>query len=94
MTESGSDTVPYLPRGVQLHHCNVREGWFLLAPERAIKLDPIGVAILNEIDGARSLGSVSSRLAEAFGAPEGQVATDTQRFVGDLISRRMVEVRT
>ncbi len=93
MTALGSDTVPYLPRGVRLHHCDVRQGWFLLAPERAVKLDPIGVAILNEIDGTRALGIVVTNLSEAFGAPEDQVSKDTHRFVTDLVGRRMMEVR-
>ena len=46
--------IPALPRGVRLHHDQVRETWVLLAPERAITLDAIGHAILNEVDGIRS----------------------------------------
>ena len=29
-----ADAVPFLPRGVRVKRCEIRKGWFLLAPER------------------------------------------------------------
>ena len=81
-----------LPRGVRLHHCKVRDGWFLLAPERAVKMDQIGVAILNCVDGARSLATISAKLAADFGAPEDRVSGDVAKFLGDLRGRGMVDL--
>jgi hypothetical protein len=46
------DAVPFLPRGVRLHDDRVRGMKMLLAPERALRLDATGAAILGEIDGA------------------------------------------
>lgn len=84
--------VPVLPRGVRLHHCKVRDGWFLLAPERAVKLDAIGVAILGCVDGARDLGAITAKLAADFSAPADKVGPDVARFLDDLIGRRMVDL--
>ena len=87
------DKTPVLPRGVRLHHCRVREGWFLLAPERALKMDAIGVAILNATDGSRTFGAIVDKLAGDFGAPRDRVATDAGKFLTDLANRRMLEVQ-
>ncbi|SMX32328.1 pyrroloquinoline quinone biosynthesis peptide chaperone PqqD [Actibacterium lipolyticum] len=84
---------PFLPRGVRLHFDKVRDDWVLLAPERAIRLDDIGLAILNELDGERSLSMIATSLAEKYGAPADQVATDCVEFLQSLVDRRFVELR-
>ena len=88
-----ANDVPYLPRGVRLHECNVRKGWFLLAPERALKMDQIGAAILGAVDGKRSLDGVVGKLAEDFKAPREKINGDVVRFLEDLLLKRMLEVR-
>ena len=85
--------VPFLPRGVRLRHCDIRKGWFLLAPERAVKLDQVGSHILQAVDGNRSFAEVVAHLAAQFNAPPEQIATDARKFLVDLMSRRMVETR-
>ena len=45
----GGGDVPVLPRGVRVHRCEVRQAWLLLAPERAVKLDQVGAAILQAL---------------------------------------------
>lgn len=85
--------VPYLPRGVRLRHCPLRETWFLLAPERAMKLDGIGVAILGAVDGERDFAGVVAKLAADFQAPPEMIAKDSATFLGQLMDRRMVELR-
>jgi pyrroloquinoline quinone biosynthesis protein D len=82
---------PYLPRGVRLRWCDVRKAWFLLAPERAVKLDPVGSAILTALDGERDFAAVAAKLAADFGAPPERVAADARKFLADLMARRMVE---
>lgn len=84
---------PALLSGVRLHWDSVRGRWFLLAPERAIALDEIGVAILSEADGERRFGDIVSRLAGRYDAPPDRIAGDARRFLGALIERRMAEVR-
>ncbi|MGF1502107.1 MAG: pyrroloquinoline quinone biosynthesis peptide chaperone PqqD [Paracoccaceae bacterium] len=87
------DAVPALPSGVRLHRCAVREAWFLLAPERALKLDAIGHAILSRVDGEQSLAAIVADLAASFGAPPEQVETDVVRFLGDLSDRMVLVIR-
>jgi pyrroloquinoline quinone biosynthesis protein D len=85
--------VPFLPRGVRLRRCEVRNGWFLLAPERAVKLDPVGAHVLEALDGRRDFATVVAYLAEKFDAPRERIAEDAGRFLDDMRERRMVEVR-
>lgn len=89
----GPEDIPVLPRGVRLHHCQVRMGWFLLAPERAVKLDAIAVAILKAVDGVRDLASITAKLASEYNAPADRIGKDVTRFLADLRGRRMLELR-
>jgi pyrroloquinoline quinone biosynthesis protein D len=70
----------------------VRDLWVLLAPERTINLDPIGLAILNEIDGQRSFGEVVARLADTYAAPVDQITSDVAEFLTGLTDRRILEL--
>jgi pyrroloquinoline quinone biosynthesis protein D len=88
---AGTD-IPYLPRGVRLRHCDVRDGWFLLAPERAVKLDQVGAHVLEALDGSRDFAGVVAHLAQKFDAPPERIAEDAGRFLDDMRARRMVEV--
>jgi pyrroloquinoline quinone biosynthesis protein D len=82
---------PFLPRGVRLRFCPVRQAWFLLAPERAMRLDGPGAAILNAVDGDRDFAGIVAKLAQDFAAPPERIAVDARRFLGELMNRRMVE---
>ncbi|MEM1300222.1 MAG: pyrroloquinoline quinone biosynthesis peptide chaperone PqqD [Pseudomonadota bacterium] len=94
MTGIADNQTPFLPRGVRLHHCEIRKGWFLLAPERAVKMNDISVAILNVVDGKRDFGGVVDKLATDFNAPRDRIAADAGKFLTDLVNRRMVELRS
>lgn len=83
--------VPRLLSGVRTKYDKVRENWVLLAPERAIKLDQIGAAILAETDGERSLGAILDALAAKYNAPREQIAGDVVKFLASLRDRRMLE---
>lgn len=87
------EAVPYLPRGVRLHFDGVRDAWVLLAPERAIRLDQIGHAILSRVDGERSFGAITRELSETFSAPEDQIARDSAGYLVALLDRRFLELR-
>ncbi len=92
MTALEDHDVPMLPRGVRLHHCAVREAWFLLAPERALKVDAIGVAVLKAVDGGLSFDQIVSGLAAEYDAPAARIAADARAFLERLLVRRMLEV--
>jgi len=85
------DLCPVLPRGVRTKFDSVRQIWVLLAPERAIKLDQAGVAVLAEVDGRRNFAEIVDALARKFDAPPQQIARDAGTFLADLAERRMLE---
>ena len=89
-----TNEIPSLPRGVRLHFDKVRDTWVLLAPERAVTLDGIGHAILNEVDGRRSFGEITSELSKKFGAPVDQITADSADFLTALRNRRFLDVTT
>ncbi len=84
---------PVILRGVRTHFDRVRNVWVLLAPERVLKLDDIGRAILDEIDGTRSFGEITAILAEKYDAPPERISEDARTYLSGLIARRMVEAR-
>jgi pyrroloquinoline quinone biosynthesis protein D len=84
--------VPVLPRGVRLHEDRVRGGWVLLAPERALSLDPVGHAVLSEVDGRRDLDAIAATLAARYGAPLEDVTRDCADFLRGLVARRIVDL--
>ncbi|WP_299846747.1 pyrroloquinoline quinone biosynthesis peptide chaperone PqqD [uncultured Roseovarius sp.] len=86
--------IPYLPRGVRVHFDKVRDNWVLLAPERALTLDPIGHAILSEIDGNRTFQAITETLSAKYNAPAEQIAKDSAGFLSALQGRRFLEVQT
>jgi pyrroloquinoline quinone biosynthesis protein D len=81
-----------LPTGVRLKKDEVRDRFVLLAPERAVIVDPIAVAILNEIDGARTVEGIVSVLAAKFNAEPQIISADVKKFLLDLSHRRMLEI--
>ena len=88
---SGADPVVALPRGVRLHHCDVRGVPVLLGPERALMLDEIGRAVLGEVDGASRLSAICARLAERYAAPLAEITGDVREFLDDLQRKRLID---
>ena len=87
-----AETVIKLPRGVRLHEDPVRKQMVLLAPERALALDEIAVAIVRALDGVRSLDAIAEGFARDFGAPKDQVLADILAFAQEFANRRMLEI--
>ena len=84
--------IPLLPRGVRPHFDAVRKTEVLLGPERVLMLDAIGVAIVERIDGVRSLGRISTDLSEVYEAPVEVIEPDVIAFVDDLRAKGFVHV--
>ena len=93
MTPIADHECPVILRGVRTHFDKVRGMWMLLAPERALRLDDVGRAILDEVDGARSFAEIVERLTVKFNAPRERIAEDARTYIDGLIARRMVEAR-
>lgn len=84
--------IPRLPRGVRTKWDAVRQTHMLLAPERAVRLDPIAAAILAETDGERCFSGIVDALAAKYQAPADRIAADARAFLVGLMDRRMLEV--
>ena len=85
--------IPVVLRGVRPHFDKIRNIWLLLAPERVLKLDDTGRAILDEIDGERNFSDITRILAQKYNAPVERIAGDVRTYVSGLVARRMVDVR-
>jgi pyrroloquinoline quinone biosynthesis protein D len=96
MTSAGQPieptTIAKLARGVRLREDSVRQQTVLLAPERAIALDEIAVAIVKALDGVRTLDDIAADFARQFEAPKEQVLADILSFVREFANRRMLEI--
>lgn len=81
---------PMLARGVKLREDKARGIWILNAPERVVMLDEIAAAILRELDGARDIDSIVTRLSDRFEAPAGEIRADVLELLEDLLSKGYV----
>jgi coenzyme PQQ biosynthesis protein PqqD len=63
----------------------------LLAPERILQPDPVGVEILTRIDGQSSLAGIVDSLAVAFSAERERINADVRTFLGGLAEKGFVE---
>lgn len=90
------DSVPKLPRHVQLKHDKTRDRWVILAPERVLVPDDIAVMVLQLVDGNRSVAAVAETLAQTYNAPPQVILADIIPLLQDLADkgflRTMVEV--
>lgn len=88
-----ADSIAFLPRGVRCHYDKVRDTEVLLGPERVLMLDGVGKAILERLDGERTLQDVSAALAQDYAAPLDVITPDVTAFVADLVDKGFVHVR-
>ncbi|SMO96390.1 pyrroloquinoline quinone biosynthesis protein D [Thalassovita litoralis] len=89
----GPQDRPFLPRGVRLAQDRVRGQTVLLAPEKAVALDTVGVAILSRVNGVDSVQDIVADLATTYNAPPAQIMEDVQRFLMALRARVFVGVQ-
>jgi len=87
----GPHDVPRLPRGVRLRHDAVRDQHVLLAPERTFDLDANAVAVLEYVDGTRTVRDIAGLLAEKFTADRAVIEADILVMLNDLATKRVLE---
>ncbi|AVA25150.1 pyrroloquinoline quinone biosynthesis peptide chaperone PqqD [Rhizobium sp. NXC24] len=97
MSEEGAPkidglTIAGLARGVRLREDAARGQTILLAPERALALDEIAVAIIKALDGVRTLDEIAAGFAQEFQAPKDEILNDMIAFVREFATRRMLEL--
>jgi pyrroloquinoline quinone biosynthesis protein D len=79
--------IPRFPPGVRLRHDAVRNAWVVLAPERLFMPDEHALAVLQRVDGARTIDDIVTDLAAAYAAPRAEIATDVIALLADLAAR-------
>jgi len=84
--------VPRLPRGVRLHFDSVRGTHVLLAPERAFGLDETAKAVVELIDGSRTVDEIIDVLAGRFTEAREIIAGDVVAMLGDLVTKRVIRL--
>ena len=76
---------------MRLHFDSVRNAHVLLAPERAFNVDGNAVAVLELVDGKRTLNEIAGDLAARYNADAAVIERDVAKMIDDLISKRVVE---
>lgn len=77
---------------MRLRFDEARNTHMLLAPERAVRMDPIAAAILGETDGVKRFADIVDTLAARYNAPREVIAGDVRKLLVDLMDKRMLEV--
>jgi coenzyme PQQ biosynthesis protein PqqD len=91
MTTLTAADIPRLPRGVRMRFDTVRNAHLLLAPERAFNLDATAAAVLNLVDGQRSVAMIIDELAAQFEADRAVIEADVIEMLADLVGKRVLE---
>ena len=90
-SEIGEGSVPRLRRGVRLRFDPTRGTSVLLAPERVLVPDEIGVEILRRCDGKATVGAIVDDLSRSFEAERTLIARDVAALLQDLVAKGMIE---
>jgi pyrroloquinoline quinone biosynthesis protein D len=78
---------PALWRLARLDYDPVRKRPVLLYPEGAVLLNDTGAAILELVDGARTIADIVALLGERYGA---DVTADVTEYLSDLARRELI----
>lgn len=87
-----ADSVPMLPAHVRLVFNEKRESWVVLAPEKILWPDDISVLILQNCDGARTIGEIAGALSREFSAPCQEILRDILEFLQDWSDRLLIRL--
>jgi len=89
MTEVGPNSVPRLARKARLRYEEVRQVDLLLLPERVVKLNPTGAAILRLCDGERTVSDIARELEAQYG--QAGLEKDVLEFLKSVSAQGWVE---
>jgi pyrroloquinoline quinone biosynthesis protein D len=90
MSPLTAETVLVRPSWARLRHCDVRNAWLLLVPERVLFPCPTTTDILQRLENPRALGTLADELANEYDAPADVILTDVIGLLGDLVEKGYV----
>lgn len=76
-----------MPRHIKLRHDPGRGRWIVLAPERVFNPDDTAVAVLQLLDGQRSVSEIAETLSQEYQAPLDVVTDDIVAMLQDLTDK-------
>ena len=85
-------TIPSYAPGVRLREDKVRGGWVVLAPERLFVPDEHAVAVLQLVDGIRTVGNIVDDLAGRYDAARELIANDVLAMLQDLMVKGAIRL--
>jgi len=84
----GPDAVPRLWRLARLDYDPARQRPVLLYPEGAVLLNDTGLAILQLVDGTRSVSDIAAELSRRY---ETDVTADVTEYLSGLAERELIQ---
>lgn len=81
------DSVPSLWKFARLDHDSVRDRPVLLYPEGAVLLNDTGKAILELVDGRRTVGEIAGILGARY---QTDVTADVSEYLSNLAERELI----
>jgi pyrroloquinoline quinone biosynthesis protein D len=82
------DTIPKLWRLARLDYDPVRQRRILLYPEGAVLLNDTGAAVLELVDGKRTVAEIAAILGERY---ETDVSADVAEYLAGLAERELIQ---
>ena len=82
------ETVPRLWRLARLDYDPTRQRPVLLYPEGAVLLNDTGLAILQLVDGARSVAEIAAELSRRY---QTDVTADVTEYLSGLAERELIQ---
>ena len=83
----GPEWSPRFAPHVRFRFDDIRQRWVVLAPERLLLPDEIGVEVLKRCDGSRTVAVIAEDLAREYDAPVDEIIADVTRLVQDLADK-------
>ena len=90
MTDLTAETVLVRPKWARLKHCDVRDTWLLLVPERVLFPCATTTDILQRLETPKALGALAADLALEYDAPPDVIMKDVAELLGDLVEKGYV----
>jgi pyrroloquinoline quinone biosynthesis protein D len=81
---------PVLARKARLRTDRASGETLLLYPERGLKLNPTGEAVLRRCTGALTVNEIAAQLADEHGGDEAQVLAEVCAFLRELAARGLL----